>query len=147
MGEARQKTVLYGVPEDPTLMKRLCLLVFVLILSACRPVAATSTSIPATETPAPSNTPEPTAIPPRRRSPLPQPRLPNHLWFVAPLEDETFDSLSLILTKGIELPPISVRTSAIRDWISPTSSAMTGHPSRALKSMRFFRDGGADSGG
>ncbi|HCU57510.1 MAG TPA: hypothetical protein DF984_04675, partial [Anaerolineaceae bacterium] len=85
-------------------MKRLCLLVFVLILSACRPVVATSTSIPATETPAPSNTPEPTATSTATEIP-PSPTPTTEPFMVcSPLEDETFDSLSLILTKGIELP-------------------------------------------
>ncbi len=85
-------------------MKRLCLLVFVLILSACRPVAATSTSIPATETPAPSNTPEPTATPTATEIPSSPTPTTEPFMVCSPLEDETFDSLSLILTKGIELP-------------------------------------------
>ena len=85
-------------------MKRFCLLVFVLILSACRPVVATSTSIPATETPAPSNTPVPTAT--STTTEIPPSLTPTTEPFIvcSPLEDETFDSLSLILTKGIELP-------------------------------------------
>ena len=85
-------------------MKRFILLVFVLILSACRPVVATSTSIPATETPVPSATPEATATPTATEIP-PSPTPTTTPFFVcSPLEDETFESLPLILTKGIELP-------------------------------------------
>ncbi len=85
-------------------MKRLILLFFVLILSACRPVAATSTAIPATETPTPSSTPEPTATPTATEVP-PSPTPTTEPFIIcSPLEDETFNSLPLILTKGIELP-------------------------------------------
>jgi len=85
-------------------MKRLFIFAFILILSACRPVAATGTSIPATDTPVPSSTPEPTAT--HTATEVPPSATPTNAPFIvcSPLEDETFDSLPLILTKGIELP-------------------------------------------
>ena len=85
-------------------MKRFFLLILVLILSACRPVPATSTSIPATDTPVPSSTPEPTAT--ATPTEIPPSPTPTSIPFTvcSPLEDETFESLPLILTKGIELP-------------------------------------------
>lgn len=85
-------------------MKRFFLLTLVLILSACRPGVATSASIPATATPIPSDTLEPTATSTAiALLPTPSPT-PGVFAVCSPLEDETFDSLPPILTKPIELP-------------------------------------------
>ena len=85
-------------------MRKFLLLLVVVILSACRPAGATSAVIPATatETPAPSETaqpsPSPTALPP---SPT-----PTDVPFAvcSPLEDETLDSLPLILVNPLVTP-------------------------------------------
>ena len=85
-------------------MRKFLLLLVVVILSACRPAEVTSTVLPMTETPAPtetaqpSPTPSPTAIPP---SPTPT---DTPFAVCVPLEDETLDSLPLILVNPLVEP-------------------------------------------
>ena len=95
-------------------MRKSFFLLLILILSACRPVVVTSTVLPATATAAPtqtaqsSPTPSPTAIPP---SPTPT-EAP--FTVCSPLEDETFDSLPLILAQ-----PLKESTTWGRDFGHP----------------------------
>ena len=87
-------------------MRKFLLLLVVVILSACRPAGATSAVIPATatetrapsKTAQPSPTPSPTAIPP---SPTPT---DTPFAVCVPLEDETLDSLPLILVNPLVEP-------------------------------------------
>lgn len=92
------------MPEDPALLNRFILVFLVLILSACHPAVTTSASIPAVDTATPSSTPEPTAT--STVTAIPPSPTPTETPFIvcSPLEDETFESLPLILTKSIELP-------------------------------------------
>ena len=87
-------------------MRKFAFLLLIVILSACRPVGVTSTVLPATEittavptqTALPSPTPSPTPIPPTST--------PTEETFTicSPLEEETFDSLPLILVNPLVEP-------------------------------------------
>jgi len=87
-------------------MRKFIFLLLIVILSACRPVEATSTVLPATvtitaaptETAKPSPTLSPTSLPP---SPTPT-NEPLHI--CSPLEEETIDSLPLILVNPLVEP-------------------------------------------
>jgi len=85
-------------------MRKFLFLLLIVVLSACRPSAVTSTVLPATATTAPTQTAQPsptlnpTAVPP---SPTPTEEL---FAVCSPLEDETFESLPLILAKPLEKP-------------------------------------------
>lgn len=87
-------------------MKRFFPLILIVLLSACRPTAAASTSIAATETPQPIATSAPTATASPTATEVPPTATPTSEPFTvcSPLEEETFDSLSLILVQGITLP-------------------------------------------
>ena len=83
-------------------MRKTLLLFLIVILSACRPAGVTSIVPSATATAAPTQTPQPsptlspTAVPP---SPTPT-EVPFAV--CSPLEDETFDSLPLILAQPLK---------------------------------------------
>lgn len=85
-------------------MRKFLFLLLILIMSACRPAAVTSTVLPATTTPTPTQTaqPSPTSSP----TAIPPNPTPTEVPFAvcSPLEDETFDSLTLILAKPLEKP-------------------------------------------
>lgn len=89
-------------------MRKFLFLLLIVILSACRPARVTSTIVPATaaatetaaptRTPQPSPTPSPTSIPPSPTA--------TEIPFAvcSPLEDETIDSLPLILVNPLVEP-------------------------------------------
>ncbi len=85
--------------------KRLLLLALLILpLSACRSAAATGTLSPATDTPAPSRTPQPTPSPTATELPPTPTATATPFTVCSPLEDETLDSLPLILTKPLATP-------------------------------------------
>lgn len=87
-------------------MRKFVFLLLIVILSGCRPAGVTSTVLPATvtataaptQTTQPSPTPSPTLIPP---SPTPT---EEPFAVCSPLEEETFDSLPLILVNPLVEP-------------------------------------------
>lgn len=76
-------------------------------LSACRSAMATSTSIPDTATPLPTETPlpSPTPTPTATTIPLTATPTPQVYEICSPLEDETFNTLPLILVNPLNIPP------------------------------------------
>ncbi len=88
-------------------MKRLLLLAVALILSACHPAVVTSTMIPEpvtltltpTTQPSPTPSPSPTAISATATI------TPEVFSVCSPLEDETFETLPLILVNPLDIPP------------------------------------------
>lgn len=88
-------------------MKKLRLLFLVLSLCACSPNVVTDISTPTaaatqTHTPEPTPTAELTAT----ATPIPPSPTPTKILFAicSPLEDETFDSLRLIISKPLDIP-------------------------------------------
>jgi murein DD-endopeptidase MepM/ murein hydrolase activator NlpD len=94
------------MPEDPVKIKKgiLLLALPLLFLGACSPAEATDTAAPATITPAPSSTPQPTPSPTATELPPTPTATETPFTVCSPLEDETIDSLPLILTKPLATP-------------------------------------------
>lgn len=86
-------------------MQKFFFLLIILILSACQPSLATSTSIPATNTPAPSSTPQPSPSPTATEMLPTLTATETSFTVCSPLEDETFESLPLILFNPLDIPP------------------------------------------
>lgn len=76
-----------------------------LLVSACRPAEATGTASPPTVTPAASSTPQPSPSPTATTVPPTATATTTPYTVCSPLEDETLDSLPLILTKPLATPP------------------------------------------
>lgn len=89
-------------------MKKFLLLAVVLMLSACQQVELVSTATPAVLTlePTLTHTPLPTATPTRQitATPVTPTTTPMVFEVCSPLEDETFQSLPLIITKPLDIP-------------------------------------------
>lgn len=87
------------------MIKKLPLFALILLLiGACRPSEPTSTVLPPTDTPAPSSTPQPTPSPTTTALPPTPTATETPFTVCSPLEDETIDSLPLILTKPLVTP-------------------------------------------
>ncbi|QRN83386.1 M23 family metallopeptidase [Chloroflexota bacterium] len=85
-------------------MRKTIFLFLIVILSACRPVGVTSTVLPATVTPVPTHTTQPTPSPsPTILPPTPTPT-EEPFTVCCPLEDETIESLPLILFNPLVEP-------------------------------------------
>lgn len=90
-------------------MTKFLLLFLILILTACQPETLASTSTPTAAPPTPTYTPVPTQTPVSTRTvtstPTPSPTPTPVFEVCSPLEDETFESLPLILTNPLDIPP------------------------------------------
>ena len=90
-------------------MTKILLLSLILILSACQAEPLASPSTPTAASPAATQTPVPTQTPTRTNTPtsIPLPsQTPTPVFEVcSPLEDETFESLPLILVNPLNIPP------------------------------------------
>ncbi|MCB2209709.1 M23 family metallopeptidase [bacterium] len=87
------------------MIKKLPLFLLILLLvSACRPAVATLTALPPTNTPVPSSTPQPTPSPTATALPPTPTATETPFTVCSPLEEETIDSLPLILTKPLVAP-------------------------------------------
>jgi hypothetical protein len=96
---------------DQILNKGFLLLVIgVLTLSACQPQTVASTSIPAEKTPAQTSTSLPTATITPTTEPTQVPSTATItkevVWICSPLEDETIETLPLIIVNPLVIPPI-----------------------------------------
>ena len=82
----------------------------ILTLSACQPQTVASTSIPAEKTPAQTSTSLPTATITTTTEPTQAPSTATIteevIWVCSPLEDETIESLPLIIVNPLVIPPI-----------------------------------------
>ena len=86
--------------------QKIILGLFLLLLSACNPAEAPVTPMPITQTPNPTSTPrlKPTALPTATQTPA-NTATPLPAFEVScPLEDETLQSLRLILTNPLNIP-------------------------------------------
>lgn len=89
-------------------MKKCLLLILIIILSACHSNAMTSTSLPLTDTPQPSAT-HTTTLPATLTQTQTQTSIPPTTTSIpfevcVPLEEETFESLPLILVNPLDIP-------------------------------------------
>jgi len=99
-------------------MKKGCCLVFLALLCACLPLESSNSGQPAAQSPLPRHTITSTLAPTRTNTTLPltptetaapteTPTPTDELFKVCcPLEEETFDSLRLILANPLKIPPI-----------------------------------------
>lgn len=88
-------------------MKKYLLLVLVLFLCTCQPEPLASTATPTQPPPTPTQTSSPTQTPTATATPTLEPSLtPTPVFEVcSPLEDETFESLPLIMYNPLDIPP------------------------------------------
>jgi murein DD-endopeptidase MepM/ murein hydrolase activator NlpD len=88
-------------------MKKLLLFAVAIVLSACQPSAVTSTSSPETVVPTFTPIPQPSQTPSPIPTTMPATATITPLVFsvCSPLEDETFESLPLILVNPLDIPP------------------------------------------
>lgn len=88
-------------------MKKLLLFAVAIVLSACQPSAVTRTSSPETVVPTFTPIPQPSQTPSPIPTTMPATATITPLVFsvCSPLEDETFESLPLILVNPLDIPP------------------------------------------
>jgi hypothetical protein len=130
------------MPPYPIRMRKYLPLVLVFLLCACQPQGLVSTATPTqplpTATTRPSLTPIPTvtltALPTPSSTPLPT------FEVCSPLEDETLQSLPIILTNPLVIPPSFGQDTGHHGVDFAYSGAVTACRSRALKSMPSWRE-------
>jgi murein DD-endopeptidase MepM/ murein hydrolase activator NlpD len=96
------------MPADTIKMKKLLLVLFVVLLSACSTTSISATSTPtASSTATAAPTPSPTEVITTEPIQIQITPTPTQIPFsvCCPLEDETFESLPLIITKPLDIPP------------------------------------------
>ena len=88
-------------------MIKYLLLFLILVLSACQPEILASTASPTQPQPELTPTASPTPVPTGTVTPIPEPSpTPTPSFSIcSPLEDETFESLPLIISKPLDIPP------------------------------------------
>jgi murein DD-endopeptidase MepM/ murein hydrolase activator NlpD len=95
------------MPPHSTRMRKYLLLALMLLICACQPQVLVSTVTPTHPPPQPTPTPSPTPTQMVTITALPQPSpTPQPVFEIcSPLEEETIQSLPLILTNPLKIPP------------------------------------------